>query len=37
VPELLVVLVQEDMGVNEKQARQILKESDKIGELLNLV
>ncbi|OJD20814.1 hypothetical protein ACJ73_07851 [Blastomyces percursus] len=36
VPELLEMLVQEDMGVNAKAARRILKESNKIGKLLNL-
>ncbi|EGE86648.1 hypothetical protein BDDG_09595 [Blastomyces dermatitidis ATCC 18188] len=36
VPELLEMLVQEDMGVDAKGARWILKESNKIGNLLNL-
>ncbi|EDN06076.1 predicted protein [Histoplasma mississippiense (nom. inval.)] len=36
VPELLEMLVQEDMGVDAKGARRILKESNKIGNLLNL-
>ncbi|PGH02618.1 hypothetical protein AJ80_08830 [Polytolypa hystricis UAMH7299] len=35
VPELLVMLVQDDMGVNAEEAVQILEESDKIGVLLN--
>ncbi|EER41754.1 conserved hypothetical protein [Histoplasma capsulatum H143] len=35
VPELLEMLVQEDMGVDVKGARRILKESNKIGNLLN--
>ncbi|KKZ62331.1 hypothetical protein EMCG_00405 [[Emmonsia] crescens] len=35
VPELLEMLVQEDMVVDTKEARQILKESNKIGDLLN--
>ncbi|OJD13491.1 hypothetical protein AJ78_06063 [Emergomyces pasteurianus Ep9510] len=36
VPELLEMLVREDMGVDAKGARRILKESNKIGNLLNL-
>ncbi|OJD11441.1 hypothetical protein AJ78_07788 [Emergomyces pasteurianus Ep9510] len=36
VPELLEMLVQEDMGVDAKGARRILKESNEIGNLLNL-
>ncbi|KGQ02028.1 hypothetical protein PAAG_11204 [Paracoccidioides lutzii Pb01] len=36
VPELLEMLVQEDMGVDAKGACWILKESNKIGNLLNL-
>jgi hypothetical protein len=36
VPELLKMLVQEDMRVDAKRARQILNESNKIGDLLNL-
>ncbi|PGH19288.1 hypothetical protein AJ80_04041 [Polytolypa hystricis UAMH7299] len=35
VPELLVMLVRDDMGVDAKAARRILKESDEIGDLLN--
>jgi hypothetical protein len=35
VPEVAVALVQEDMKVNEKRAREILKESLELGELLN--
>ncbi|EDN04279.1 predicted protein [Histoplasma mississippiense (nom. inval.)] len=35
VPELLEMLVQEDMGVDTKRARQILKESNTIGDMLN--
>ncbi|KAL2386757.1 hypothetical protein RJZ90_000347 [Blastomyces dermatitidis] len=36
VPELLEMLVREDMGVDARGARRILKESNKIGKLLNL-
>ncbi|EDN11071.1 predicted protein [Histoplasma mississippiense (nom. inval.)] len=36
VPELLEMLVQEDMRVDAKVARRILKESNEIGNLLNL-
>ncbi|EER43765.1 conserved hypothetical protein [Histoplasma capsulatum H143] len=36
VPELLEMLVREDMGVDAKGARRILKESNEIGNLLNL-
>jgi len=35
VPEVAVALVKEDMGVDEKRAREILKESLELGELLN--
>ena len=35
VPELLLLLLQEDMGVDERRARQILEESEEIGELIN--
>ncbi|OJD13194.1 hypothetical protein AJ78_06312 [Emergomyces pasteurianus Ep9510] len=35
VPELLEMLVQKDMEVDVKEARQILKESNEIGNLLN--
>lgn len=35
VPEVAVALVKEDMGVGEKRAREILKESLELGELLN--
>ncbi|KAK3904327.1 RTC4-like domain-containing protein [Staphylotrichum tortipilum] len=35
VPELAARLVMEDMGVGEEEARGILAESSKIGELLN--
>ncbi|EGE79583.2 hypothetical protein BDBG_02420 [Blastomyces gilchristii SLH14081] len=36
VPEPLEMLVREDMGVDAKGARRILKESNKMGNLLNL-
>jgi hypothetical protein len=35
VPEVAVALVREDMKVDEKRAREILKESLELGELLN--
>lgn len=35
MPELLVLLVQEDMGVDEKHAHEILEGSEEIGELVN--
>jgi hypothetical protein len=35
VPELSVLLVKEDMGVNAEDARQILRDSTDIGEKLN--
>jgi hypothetical protein len=35
VPEVAVALVKEDMSVGEKRAREILKESFELGELLN--
>lgn len=35
VPEVAVALVKEDMSVDEKRAREILKESLNLGELLN--
>lgn len=35
VPELLVLLVQEDLSVSEERAQQILEDSAEIGELLN--
>ena len=35
VPEVAVALVKEDMKVDEKRAREILKESLELGELLN--
>lgn len=35
VPEVAVALVKEDMSVDEKRAREILKESLHLGELLN--
>ena len=35
VPELTVQLVMEDMGVDEEEARVIMKESVWVGELLN--
>ena len=34
VPELAVRLIMEDMGVPEKTAREILRDSIEIGELL---
>ena len=34
VPELATRLVMDDMGVNEEQAREILKESAEVGALL---
>jgi hypothetical protein len=35
VPEVAVALVKEDMSVDEKRAREILKESLELGDLLN--
>jgi hypothetical protein len=35
VPELAVLLVKEDMGVDDEEARGILQESIEIGDLLN--
>ena len=35
VPELAVLLVKEDMGVDDEEARVILQESIEIGDLLN--
>jgi hypothetical protein len=35
VPEVAVALVEEDMSVSEQRAREILKESWELGELLN--
>ncbi len=35
VPEMAMMLVKEDMGDGEAEARQILEESFEIGELLN--
>ncbi|WEW58873.1 hypothetical protein PRK78_004341 [Emydomyces testavorans] len=35
VPELTVMLVKEDMGVGDEKARQIMRESTAIGDLLN--
>lgn len=35
VPELTVMLVKEDMGVNDEHAREIMGESMGIGDLLN--
>jgi hypothetical protein len=35
VPEVAVALVKDDMGVGETRAREILKESLELGELLN--
>lgn len=35
VPELAVMLVMEDIGVDDEQARVVLKESAELGELLN--
>lgn len=35
VPELAVILVKEDMGVNDESARQILRDSISLGEKLN--
>jgi hypothetical protein len=37
VPELLVMLVREDMEVGDGRARQILEESEENGDLLNSV
>ncbi|KAL8729679.1 MAG: hypothetical protein Q9181_004922 [Wetmoreana brouardii] len=34
-PELAVMLVRDDMNVDEEQAREILKESSEVGNLLN--
>ena len=35
VPEVAARLVMEDMGVGEEEARRVLRESSKVGELLN--
>ena len=35
VPELTVMLVKEDMEVNDEDAREIMKQSMQIGDLLN--
>ena len=35
VPELTVSLVKEDMRVDDEAARQIIRESSKLGELVN--
>lgn len=35
VPELAVLLIQEDMKVDEEKAREILRDSVDIGNLLN--
>ncbi|KAJ4290662.1 hypothetical protein N0V88_006410 [Collariella sp. IMI 366227] len=35
VPELAVRLVMEDMGLGEEEAREVLRESSAVGELLN--
>jgi hypothetical protein len=35
VPELSVLLVKEDMGVSDEDARQILRKSMDIGEKFN--
>ncbi|KMU72555.1 hypothetical protein CISG_09671 [Coccidioides immitis RMSCC 3703] len=35
VPELTVMLVKDDMGVGDETARQIMRESNMIGNLLN--
>lgn len=35
VPELTMMLVKEDMKVNDETARQIIRDSTEIGELLN--
>ena len=35
VPELATALIKEDMGVNEDRAREIVKESAALGELVN--
>lgn len=35
VPELAILLVKEDMGVDDEEARVILQESIEIGDLLN--
>ncbi len=35
VPEMATLLVKEDMGVNDVEARSILEESTEIGEILN--
>lgn len=37
IPELLVLLVKKDMGVDNMRAREILEKSEKIGELVNSV
>lgn len=35
VPELTTLLVKEDMGVDDEEARQIIQDSMEIGDLLN--
>ncbi len=35
VPELLVMLIKEDLGIDSEAARQVLEKSAEIGELLN--
>ena len=35
VPELATALIREDMGADEKRAREIIKESAELGELIN--
>ena len=35
VPELATLLIRDDLGVSESEARKVLKESSHIGELLN--
>jgi hypothetical protein len=37
VPELTVLLVKEDMGVDDQGARQVVRESMEIGEKLNSI
>ena len=35
VPELATALIKEDLGVDEKRAKEIIKESAELGELVN--
>ena len=35
MPEIAILLIKQDMGVNNAEARSILEESTEIGEILN--